>query len=165
MTTNENFVSLDKFLENTTLVKADGETYLSALDKLVSTSSQGAYYHVHRLFLINSISVLEVGRDGRKFFDVDLNQNDADIISYIDTSSDSKLLLGSSSFDIKNRVVVCNSCYSPKRIRIFVNDDTDRVYVSYCLTILSAELRKELMSVRFLVCDNILYKEGCAYAE
>ena len=33
------------------------------------------------------------------------------------------------------------------------------------LTILSAELRKELMSVRFLVCDNILYKEGCAYAE
>ena len=73
MTTNENFVSLDKFLENATLVKADGETYLSALDKLVSTSSQGAYYHVHRLFLINSIGVLEVGRDGRKFFDIDFD--------------------------------------------------------------------------------------------
>jgi hypothetical protein len=53
-------VSLDTFLENVEVVSSNGGTFFSALEKLILTSSQAVDYHVHRLFLINSIGVLEL---------------------------------------------------------------------------------------------------------
>lgn len=152
-------VSLDTFLENVEVVSSNGETFFSALEKLISTSSQAVDYHVHRLFLINSIGVLEVDRQGRKFFDIELKNSEGDIISHIDTSMDSKLLIGPHTHDIRKRIVMCNSSYSPVRIRIFVND-SDRVYVSYRVIVLSGDLKNQLMAVPILVCDNISYANG-----
>ena len=156
---SDNIVSLDTFLENVEVVSSNGGTFISALEKLISTSSQAVDYHVHRLFLINSIGVLEVDRQGRKFFDIELKNSEGDIISHIDTSMDSKLLIGPHTHDTRKRIVMCNSSYSPARIRIFVND-SDRVYVSYRVIVLSGGLKNQLMAVPILVCDNISYSNG-----
>lgn len=73
---------------------------------------------------------------------------------------DSKLLIGPHTHDIRKRIVMCNSSYSHARIRIFVND-SDRVYVSYRVIVLSGDLKNQLMAVPILVCDNISYANGC----
>jgi len=154
-------VSFDSLLEGIEVIQSDGETFFSALEKIVATSSKAVYYNVYRLFLVNNIAVFELDREGRKFFDVELSQCDGDIISYIDVSSvPSKLIIGSNTFDITNRIIMCNSVYHAKKIRLFVDDSTDRIYLTYRVTVLSPSLRKQLMDVPVLECDNILYSNG-----
>lgn len=158
-----NIVLFDTLLEGIEVIQSDGETFFSALEKMVSTSSQAVDYSVHRLFLVNNIGVFEVDKEGRKFFDIELSQTDSgDIISHIDVSSvDSKLIIGPNSFDIKNRIIMCNSVYHSKKIRIFVDDNNvDRIYLSYRVTVLSPDLRNKLVDIPLLVCDNIVYSNG-----
>lgn len=153
-------VLLDTILHGVTVIPSDGETFFSALEKLVTSSSQAVSYIVHRLFLINNIGVLEVER-GKKFFDVELPQSEeGDIISDINSSMQSKLIIGFNTFDIANRVVLCNSIYHKKTIRVYIDDSFDRLYLSYKITILSELLRRELVSTPLLLCDDILYKDG-----
>ena len=157
-------VSFDSLLEGIQVTPSDGETFFSALEKLVATSSQAVDYHVHRLFLINNIGVFEVDKEDGKFFDVELSETDGDIISHIDVSSvPSKLIIGPNTFDSRNRIIMCNSVFHPKKIRIFVGDNNvNRIYLSYRVTLLSASLKKQLMDTPLLVCDNIVYSNGVA---
>lgn len=156
-------VTLDSILQDVEVVPSNGTTFFSAVEKLVSSPQiQAVTYHVHRLFIINNFGVLEVDKTkGKAFFDVTLENNEGDIINMIDTTMSCELLVGQHRLNSSIRLVMCNSMYHRKTIRIFIDDNTvDRVYLSYAVTLLNSDLRKRVVETVSLVCDNIMYKDG-----
>jgi|694.fasta_scaffold12263_7 hypothetical protein len=149
-------VSLDSLLQGINIVYIYGHTFLKAVDKLVETSSQAVCYTLYLSFIINDLGVLETNSKGQRFFDIELKKVDGDIVTHIDISMYSELIMGQNTFSSLNRVVSCNSFYHDNKIRVYV-DDQERVYISYNVIVLCQELREKIVSTPLLVCDNIMY--------
>jgi hypothetical protein len=150
-------VSLDSLLEGVDIIYSYKHTFLSAIDKLVATASKAVCYSLYFSYIIDDMSVIQIDSKGLRFFDIELKKVDGDIITHIDTSMHSELIMGPNTFSSLNRVVCCNS-YHDNKIRVYVNDQ-ERVYISYNVIVLCKELREKIVSTPVLVCDKIMYSD------
>jgi hypothetical protein len=154
-------VLLDSIISHLEGIPIDEKTYFSAIYHIENTSAQAVSYRVNKIFLVYTLGVLPVNEEGKKIFEIKL-PNEGDIISTIDCSSKCKLIVGLKSYDVSNRVVLCASIYSSKKLEIIIDKDIERIYVSWTITVLNKDLRDQINNTTLLVCDNIEYSDGYA---
>ena len=148
-------VLLDYIIGNIQSVQSDEQTYFSALDKL--SSNQSTFYSVH--LLLTNIEVFNINDKGQKVFEYEF-PNEGDIISYIDCSSDYKIMINSKLYEGTNRIVLCATNYSQNKLQITIKDNTEKIYIFYRVTVLNTKLREKIIFTPLLSCDDILYSEG-----
>ena len=154
--------SLDNLLEGIEVVKSAVDTFTGSLETLVSRGAQAVSYTVKKLFLVNNIGILEINNEGLASFDYILVEGD--IISDITSNVSIDLRVGSGCIAPTNRIVMTNSNYTEKRIRFYLNPQAlpDRVELSYKVTVLDSQLRKQITIVNVMQCDNLVYSNGMA---
>ena len=149
---------LDEYLSNLKIDYCDEDDYTKSLEYMILNNSDVVYYNHKRKFYINNIGVLELDKNNKSVYDIELN--DGDLIKNIQCNVDFKLLLGGYLYDKKN-VLISNSQYHEKKIRLLLDPNNLPEYINVSYDVyLFGQIRKNIQSLNIVKFDDLYYSNG-----
>lgn len=137
-------------------------TFEEALNAMMQMNADGVTYTVRHEFLVNNIGVLEVVQ-GRPSFTVPVS-NLVDLCTGFVSNVPIEVSVGNEMVPPVEVVVVINSQYTEKKVRLFVNPQqpnyNNHVTLVYQGTLLSPDLRQRITAVPRLISGTLEYSNG-----